>query len=677
MFLHEPRIRAYLCQVLHVIDFNLKREPWDKWLSLPFSRWITEWQEQTAESYQLNLPDSAIGRPDFAYPFREWMQHWSYWQQPPGTQPVVEPITFLDSGGFALMKLSNFKKAEALEVSETPEFIFDLQRKQGGDLIASLDRPVPPGLSADEVRNRQEWSITNAVAMLNLLAMEKENPVVPGQAYTPFPYVAVHGDSVETGQWYVDEFFRRWQSDELLPSARNVPFGFAIGSMVPRADDPRVVVEIVWGIIEAIHAHQPILDDAGLPAPPVHVFGINSHLTALLSYLGVDTFDSSTFADVAKRANYLREDLRPVRISEVTHDMLRQCNCYVCEGLIRAHDQGVDVLNQMTRILGQKVTQPDGNGDTPQNETPEAEKPENHYYHRFSLPGFPGRLATRSDIYALIAMHNWERLTQETDKIQKYAAQGRLSEHLIEMVIKQDAQRGERLTDALLWMAAAEARAGRPELLAALPGELRIKAEAINPDERRSAPVPKVKEIWTPDMFDLRTNHPYAGRPPEKPILLLMACSKGKPYRDSAHQRLVLEAIHTSFPHDHHKIHKVTFSGLFGPVPEEFEDDPDCVINRYDYKLEEGNADQASELSDRLEAYLKQNKYDTIVAYIYFPAYRAVVEGLKDKYRIKVLPEHPKRGGKTVRYREELLKYMEYMPGFTRAGRIEQMRLDV
>lgn len=642
MFLHPPRTVAYLCQVLHAVDFNLKEPAWKEWLSHPFSEWIALWQEKATYIQ----PKSAQNRPDFGYPFREWMQHWAYWTKPSGVEEPTPPITFLDSGGFTLMKLKSLRKArEQLGVEETAESILDLQEQLGGDLVASLDYPVPPGLTDQEIRERQERSITNALSMLRMLWQRRAD-------YRPIPYVAVHGTTRDNADWYVNEFFRRWET-ELTPDERSVRFGIAIGSMVPRSDDPRTVVEVVWGVTRALAANQPKLTVAGHEPPPVHVFGINSHLTGLLAYMGVDTFDSTTYADVAQRANYLGDDLRPIRIDRVTYETLADCNCVICEGLVRARE--TKALERMQEILTQR-------------ERVEGEKAS--YYHSFPLPGFEHGQATHSDLYALIAIHNWNRLNRETDQVRVAVERGELAQHIIALVEGQVGQRANRFRDALVWMARAEREAGEEERLFSLMSpSLQALVELTNLNERRSAAPVRTVRRYTPDNFCYDDPQwEFTGPKPEQDVLLLIACSKGKPYKTSSHQREVLEALVDAFGPNADRVHKVTMSGLYGPVPNECEEYTPLL--EYDFKLEEGDDGQADLLAERLRRYLVQygDRYRRIVAYIYFPAYRRVVERVfHEMGRGEVVPVRPRRGGKPSRYRAELLERLRTTLASTQA----------
>lgn len=615
MFLNE-KVPAYLCQVLHVLDFNIHTENWDGWKDKEFGQWIVDWQRQVS-GYS-----SATKRHDYGYPFRPWMRNWEQFRTRPGFAPKM-PVTFLDSGGFTLMKKDAFQKAKKwYRLDTTPQAILGLQKELGGDLIASLDFPLPPGLTEKQIKTRQRRSIANAARLLRLLATDDY------QSFKALPYVAVHGTNAAEAEWYLRNFGMVWS--RLPDNVKERPFGFAIGSMVPRADDPLTVIEVALGVRRGINAIMPLLADRGHTPPPVHMFGITSHLMWFLVYLGVDTFDSSTFADVAKRAGYLDEDLRAMRISEVTDKDLADCGCPYCNTILE-----MGVLGRMQEILDPNHPRPDG---------------VSRYYQDF----WQGHRATNSDVYGLLAMHNYHRIQRVRNAIVEAIKEDKLAVRLVEMVHSHHGQRGKRLKDALAWLAA---ETGDPILQEAIRS---VYHEDLVPPQR--GPKPEKAIHLRTDRRPHEFTVPEGYRPPAgKKVLLLLACSKGKPYRTSTHQQQVLEGLQRSYsaPSLWEQVHKVTLSGLYGPVPEELEDaEP---VTNYNFMLERGDIDQAKEVANRLRSYLKsalqKQAYEKVFAYIYFPAYREVVEKVFKELGIneeRIFPAVVGRGRTTVDYREEL-----------------------
>ena len=132
-------------------------------------------------------------------------RHIAYWREQPMRERYREvgasyetPI-FLDSGGFKLlynaaMDLSEFGIRKDTEAEDILAFQLDC----GGDIIASLDYPLPPGLARNEAEIRMKRSIDNAVRVAELLT-DCPNP--------PYLYVCCHGQSREDIQNYVVQAF--------------------------------------------------------------------------------------------------------------------------------------------------------------------------------------------------------------------------------------------------------------------------------------------------------------------------------------------------------------------------------------------------------------------------------------------------------------------------------------
>ena len=109
----------------------------------------------------------------------------------------------------------------------------------------------------------------------------------------------------------------------------------------------------------------------------------------------------------------------------------------------------------------------------------------------------------------------------------------------------------------------------------------------------------------------------------EKEILLLLSCTKDKPYGNSISRRTILNSLNKD-----QRIHVVTISGFYGPVPEEFEEEDEIL--GYDYELKESAVDQSKFVFERLTDYLNRysNCYRSIMAYVTTKAYRNVVQKL-------------------------------------------------
>jgi predicted RNA-binding protein len=105
-------------------------------------------------------------------------------------------------------------------------------------------------------------------------------------------------------------------------------------------------------------------------------------------------------------------------------------------------------------------------------------------------------------------------------------------------------------------------------------------------------------------------------------ILFLMPCSKIKPYSLSKTHKTIDSTIGI-----YKNIHKVTLSGLYGPVPIEFEEN-NKAINSYDYLLTPDAYRQISLVTSRLALFIFKNIkfYNEICAYATVEPYRSIIE---------------------------------------------------
>jgi hypothetical protein len=145
---------------------------------------------------------------------------------------------------------------------------------------------------------------------------------------------------------------------------------------------------------------------------------------------------------------------------------------------------------------------------------------------------------------------------------------------------------------------------------------------------------------YTPDSFHILPDY----QPPKnKRILLTIPCAGKKPYSLSRTHTIVNTKLQDAFV-DPSAIHKITLSGLYGPVPEEFESE-DALV-RYEFQLSPRNKAQIQLIAARFNDYLDKHAdhYELIVAYATSHAYRKVFE-LIQKHRpdFILLPEKPKQ----------------------------------
>lgn len=491
---------------------------------------------------------------------------------------------FLDSGGFKLLWNDSVDLSAyglSIKNGDGPKTILNLQRELGGDIVATLDYPLPPGLAPSEAEERIRKSLENAVrAALHL----QEN-----SDYQPFLFVAAHGQDRASIGHYVQLVFKKFRDNGL----KDYPFGLAVGSLVPLrgAKKYSTITEILVGLRENIPKD---LRDV----IPVHVFGITGNLIPILAYLGVDSFDSSTYVQEARGLGYIDPETRRPRpvleMEELT------CRCRVCRQLRLPELQ--DAL--VSEIRNQPL--PDG-----------------HY---------------KSKYYSDIALHNLEMDFQTVQETRQAIEADSLQEYVI-----QHTEKFPELRPAL-------------DVIAAEDNALRIRLSRVTVQmPRRREPGIRERTVslrYTPDSFNILLNSYH---PPEtKRILLVIPCSGSKPYSTSRSHRWIAERLAQALGEKAALVHKVTLSGLYGPVPEEYENEP--AVLGYDFRLEPIHTDQITLVANRLAAYLKRygDHYAACFGYATSRAYRTVLEqAAREAPRLKVLPLRLKTRRLTEFFRRE------------------------
>lgn len=516
---------------------------------------------------------------------------------------------FVDSGGFKLMNSSTFGDPPEKGGSENPwgiytnpESILDLQLDYGADIIATLDYPIPPGLKEDEKMERMERSIDSAVRCLELLDGVDDPPAV---------YIAIHGHNYEDINWYVGRFLERAGdfSDRFE--------GFAIGSLVPIASSRKVdiLVDIVQGAKHAIPDERR--DEIAL-----HTFGVTGKLIPLLALLGVDSFDSASYQRTAQYKNFIHpETLEKVEAKNIPESW--SCECAVCRSLD---------FDLMQRVLYSDTSY---------------EKIEGYY---------------KSEFYADIAHHNFEMYLNEIGEIHEAISKDRLLNHvstvardheIVETGLKHAQLRNPDLKSDLEAIGADDLIAGPS--IGTFQSKLTGFTGGVSPTDQ-SARTISLKH--GPNDFNiLRKDF----TPPDgRDILLIIPCSQRKPYRESRTQQAILDEVE----HLRDRLHKVTVSGLYGPVPEEFEDEK--MVLEYEYVLTTDDNDQIDLVSERLRRYLLEHgdRYDTIVGYTTSKSYRKAIEkALREYGRGEVYPKDVKPMQLTEHFRkeniEQLVEYIE------------------
>ena len=545
-----------LSQVLHFLDFPINGVSLEKWRSKTVREWYRE----------VNGPYNA---------------------------PLL-----LDSGGFKLLYKAGLDLSEFGINEETEaDNILALQEDMGGDMIASLDYPLPPGLDRSEAEKRMNRSLQNAFRVAERIA-DRENP--------PYLYICCHGQSQADIKEYVCKIFDRLLG--VLPS-----FGLAVGSLVPlRGKRDAEVLERIMGVIQGI-------PESERGRTPIHAFGVSGDLTPILAYMGIDTFDSSSYIQAARGLNYSHPETRQKqKIMELDETV---CTCRICREVS---------LDEMHRALSDEVS-----------------------YRRTSTGKY------KSEYYAAIALHNFEMEAALLSRMKKAIENDDSLEELV-----RHARIGRSVRGAVGWLLEHD------EIFASMMAKTVF--EVTGPRGKSTPPIernpyqldlfassliaggnsegsPSISLNYTPDSFTIPEDYVP---PKEKDVLLAIPCAGKKPYSLSRTHTIVNTKLLTAFGDAGALIHRITLSGLYGPVPEEFESEEPVL--RYDFQLSPRNTAQIQLGADRLCAYLDKHAdhYKLTVGYATSQAYRKVFELTQARRSdFILLPTNPKRNRLTEFFR--------------------------
>jgi queuine/archaeosine tRNA-ribosyltransferase len=549
-------------------------------------------------------------------PFQEWY-------------PDLDSPVFIDSGGFKLMNSNTFSDAPTEGGAENdwglytnPASILGLQLDFGADIIATLDYPIPPDLKEEEKMERMGQSIESAVECLRIIddpslltADNSDNERArqhlerrKAEGNEPGVYVALHGTDFETVSWYVGNFIEAVDGEGLNHAFE----GFALGSLVPLRSSMDVLVKLIQGAKAAIPEARA--DEIGL-----HVFGIGGKQVSLLALLGVDSFDCSSHVQAAKYRKYVipgewenvaLEDL-PAYIDEDGNFPCDMPNCTLCgpESDVESHEEMMHVLNS------------DMGYD---------EREERKANDEF----------IKSDYYAHLARHNFEVYNQELMRVREQIRQGTLLDYVVEVARNDDdikkGLKEAQLHDDRGLQADLEER-GAYDLVAGMDltsDQAKLSTFDAGVDEAIESRTISLKH--SPHDFDVlaREYEP----PSETDVLLVVPCSQQKPYSESRTHSVLSKKLGGH----RENIHKVTVSGMYGPVPEEFEEEQPVL--EYEYVLAKEDEAQMELVTDRLVEFLDRygDQFDEIVGYVTSKTYREVIETAFDAYgRGTVFPRDP------------------------------------
>ncbi|WP_080509326.1 tRNA-guanine transglycosylase [Candidatus Halobonum tyrrellensis] len=197
-----------------------------------------------------------------------------------------ETIIFADSGGFGFQQNT---------VDTTPEETLETQRQIDADIFGTVDIP----LSRDNRQAENQRRIGKSIEY----ALEASDRHDGDEALI----ASVHGYDPETVRNTIRHLERKGDFD-----------GYAVGSLVPIRTAYEKVTKIILAARRATDKH-------------LHVYGLGGlNYQPLLLYLGVDSFDSSSFIKSAGKRNYLIPGFggEPLKnIDELSH---LPCACPVC-----------------------------------------------------------------------------------------------------------------------------------------------------------------------------------------------------------------------------------------------------------------------------------------------------------------------------------------------------------
>jgi len=517
------------------------------------------------------------------------------------------PFLFVDSGGYRLLYNTNLD-VERYGFQPTVKGIMGLQSDFGANAVASLDYPIPPGLNDIESKDRIGRSIDNCVRTA------KASDEILGK--DTLVYMCVHGRNYQEAHDTVITLLKRLKQESLL----HVPLGIAIGSLVPLASSPKQVIDIVRGVCEGIKS----CDWVDAYSTPIHAFGVSSRMMPVLAAIGVDTFDGTTYVQQAQSLRYRTSD----NFSYVSFLDVEQieCNCRYCR-MLRREDIEVtkDLLN--SRKSGTIM--------------------------------FAGKETIKSYIYALIALHNLQGSIDLTNLIRQSAGSDKALKRLMVLSSKDLKMRKTWAylarfcpeVSQLLWEIGLSVIEKRSLGVTDFYGE-KSAAKKNAPIAGRVTPGQRSERSISlnlgPDDFDLNEAD-Y--KPPSKPVLLILPCTQQKPYSISPTHRFVRQVLdHAGIDHGHYL--KMTLSGNYGLVPEDFENEP--KVESYDFYLSSHDHNRIELLIDRTSRYLKKHfrLFKTVVGYSTTKSYREVMERAFESIPNAVILPSPLRVRKASQFRK-------------------------
>lgn len=394
-----------------------------------------------------------------------------------------------------------------------------------------------------------------------------------------FPYLAVHGRSYEEIQYYVKRLFNLLEETGFNEYS-HYPFGLAIGSMVPIKNHYELIVEIIKALKDTlleIHSDPEKI--------PIHVFGISGRITPFMYYLGVNSFDSNTYVKAAQNLQFFVSYTQKKKFYTITNRDLDLCPFCDC---IRGRN-----LQKAKKILKSKS------------------------YSRYILNG---KEVIKSDIYGIIALHNLSVQLNLIGELKKYNPKSREFKEWLVRYANSD----NKLLKVVAKLSTID------EDFIDIATKFKLKLPKLSKGQFYAQRISLKRD---PTKFDI-TKTPYSVSP-EKRVILILSCTPKKPYSKSTTHKLIFRYLQEHGV-DIKKIEKVTLSGMYGPVPQDFE--KETSILEYDFVLSSRTPEeQITLVSTRLKEFLEVHAKDKwVIAYIGGGPYRKIVQRVQKELNGKV-----------------------------------------
>ena len=416
----------------------------------------------------------------------------------------------------------------------------------------------------------------------------------------PFLYIYCHGQTPSDLESYIVRVFDR--VGDILPS-----FGLALNSFYfGRFYDASHLCDMLAAAVRSV-------PDTRRAVTPIHTFGVPYGSAPFLAYLGSDSFENVHHYYSSITFNYIVPDTeKKVKIDRI--DRI-DCSCRYCQGLTAEQ--------VLATYSDKKRNQATDTG-----------------LHRI-------------ECYARIALHNFEMMARFTEQIRHGIIAGEPLESLLAY-----ADGRTNINAELDWLANNDEQfANRYARTVSKPISNDVQLTLFDD------PKPVINTVslnYTPNSFRLPDNY---SPPTDKCVLLILPCSQAKPYSSSRIYNTVNNRLQSEFGSRWSRIHQVTLSGLYGPVPQEFESDP-RVLN-YDFMFNRANHGQFDLLIERLVGYITtySNYYELCVGYTLFNFYRKVYnESVKQCPSLNLIPSGLGARFAYGTYIEELVEILKDAP---------------